>query len=146
MSNKRTLAVLGCLLGLVVPVLAASPATATPAVRIVKIHYGQTGTNLDTEYVVLKNTRSRSIHLSGWRLISAPSTDNQSYTFPATTLGAGETLTVYTGSGTDSAHKRYWGASGPRWDNDGDKALLRNTAGTLIDSCQYAGGGTTAYC
>lgn len=144
--SRRTYAVLACLLGLLAPVLAAPPASASPVVRIVKIHYAQTGTNLDTEYVVLKNTSSRSIHLSGWNLISAPSTDNQHYTFPTTTLAAGSTLTVYTGSGTDTAHKRYWGASGPRWDNDGDKALLRNTAGTLIDSCQYAGGGTTAYC
>ena len=146
MSTQRLIVILSCLLGLVAPAAVASPAAASPAVRIVKIHYKQTGTNLDTEYVVLKNTRSRSIHLSGWRLISAPSTDNQSYTFPATVLGAGETLTVYTGSGTDSAHKRYWGATTPRWDNDGDKALLRDTLGTLVDSCQYAGGGTTAYC
>jgi len=146
MSKKRLLAVLGSLLGLLLPVAVASPAAAAPAVRIVKIHYKQTGTNLNTEYVVLKNTLNRSIHLSGWKLISAPSTDNQLYVFPATILGAGQTLTVYTGTGTDSAHKRYWGASGPRWNNDGDKALLRSTGGTLIDSCQYAGGGTTAYC
>lgn len=146
MSQKRLVAILACLLGLVVPVLVASPASAAVHVRITKIHYGQTGTNLDTEYIVIKNTGSQSIHLSGWKLISAPSSDNQHYLFPATTLAAGAQVTVYTGHGTDSAGKRYWNASGPRWDNDGDKALLRNVGGTLIDSCQYAGGGTTAYC
>jgi hypothetical protein len=145
-STHRPLAVIACLLGLLAPVLAAAPASAAPMIRIVKIHYRQTGTNLDTEYLVLKNTTGSTIHLSGWKIISAPSSDNQNYVFPATTLGAGKTLTLYTGHGTDSATKRYWNSSTPRWDNDGDKALLRNTSGTLIDSCTYAGGGTTAYC
>ena len=144
--RRRATAALACLVGLVTPLLAAAPASATPLVRIVKIHYRQTGTNLDTEYIVLKNTTAKSIHLSGWKVISAPSSDNQHYVFPATTLGAGKTITLYTGSGTDTAGKRYWGAPDPRWDNDGDKAILRNTSGTLIDTCQYAGGGTVAYC
>lgn len=144
--NSRRAALSVCLLALVSPLVAAAPAFATPMVRIVKIHYKQTGTNLDTEYVVLKNTTGQTIHLSGWKVISAPSSDNQHYVFPATTLGAGKTITLYTGHGTDTATKRYWNATSPRWDNDGDKAILRNTSGTVIDTCQYAGGGTVAYC
>ncbi|MGZ6079635.1 MAG: lamin tail domain-containing protein, partial [Myxococcaceae bacterium] len=84
--------------------------------------------------------------ITGWRIISAPSTDNQYYVFPSTAIPAGKTLVLYTGSGTNGAGKRYWGASGPRWDNGGDKAILKNGAGTTMDVCQYAGGGTTAYC
>ena len=123
------------------------PAQATsPGIRIVKIHYAQTGTNLDTEYIVFKNTTSRARPITGWKIVSAPSTDNQYYVFPTTKIGAGHTLRLYTGSGTNAPGVRYWHAGSPRWDNDGDKAILHNSLGMAVDTCQYAGGGTTAYC
>lgn len=119
---------------------------ATPPIRITKIHYGQSGSNLDTEYIVFKNTTSKTRYLTGWRIISAPQTDNQYYVFPSTAVKPGATVTLYTGKGTNSVGKRYWGSADPRWDNDGDKAILRNKAGTTVDTCQYIGGGTVAYC
>jgi hypothetical protein len=124
----------------------ATPAEAVPAVKITKIHYAQTGTNLDTEYIVVKNTTSSARTITGWKMISAPSSDNQHYVFPTTTIPGGSTLTLYTGAGTNSPGKRYWQASSPRWDNSGDKAILKNGSGSKIDTCQYVGGGTTAYC
>lgn len=47
---------------------------------------------------------------------------------------------------TNTSTHRYWGASGPIWNNGGDTAYLRNAAGTLMDSCTYSGGGSTAAC
>jgi hypothetical protein len=45
---------------------------------------------------------------------------------------AGATVTVYSGRGTTSATRRYWGRSyGAIWNNDGDTAYLRNASGTL---------------
>ena len=126
--------------------LTATAADASTAVKISKIHYAQTGTSLNTEYIVFKNTTAKSRSIGGWKIISAPSTDNQYYVFPKTTIPAGGTVTLYTGSGTNSPGKRYWHASGPRWNNGGDKAVLKNGSGTTVDTCQYAGGGTTAYC
>ena len=147
--HRRTVAGLTLALatGLVVPAVTGSPALASSGpFRITKIHYAQSGTNLNTEYIVFKNITSKDRWLSGWKIISAPSTDNQYYVFPSTLVKHGQTVTLYTGKGTASAGKRYWGASDPRWDNDGDKAILKNKSGTTMDVCQYAGGGTTAYC
>ena len=67
--------------------------------------------------------------------------DNQHYFFPRTKVGAGKTVTLYTGSGANAPGKRYWGATSPRWNNDGDRAVLKNASGTTVDTCQYAGGG-----
>jgi Lamin Tail Domain len=127
-------------------VLGMAPAQAAPVIRITKIHYGQVGNNLNTEYIVLKNTTSSTISIKGWKIVSAPSSDNQHYVFPRTRVHAGKTVVLYTGSGTNSPGKRYWGATSSRWDNDGDKAVLRSASGTVVDSCQYIGGGTVKYC
>lgn len=127
-------------------VAVASPAMASPAVKISKIRYAQTGTNLNTEYIVFKNTTGSARTITGWKIISAPSSDNQYYVFPTTSIPAGASITLYTGSGTNTSTRRYWNATSPRWNNDGDLAILKNGSGTKVDSCQYAGGGTTAYC
>jgi hypothetical protein len=124
----------------------AVPAEAAPAVRITRIHYAQVGTNLNTEYIVFKNTTSTTRWVTRWTIISKPSSANQRYTFPRTKIPAGRTLVLYTGKGLNAPGKRYWGASSPRWDNSGDYAVLKNAAGTTVDTCRYAGGGTTAYC
>jgi Lamin Tail Domain len=145
MSKKR-LVVVAVVLGAIVPFAQAAPASASGAVKIARIHYAQKGTNLNTEYIVFKNTSSSTVQLKGWKIVSAPSSDHQHYVFPRTAIAAGHTLTLYTGSGTNGPGTRYWGAPDPRWDNDGDKAVLRNSAGTVVDRCRYAGGGTTAYC
>ena len=143
---SKRLVLVATLLGVAAPFLSASPALAAGPVKIAKIHYAQTGTNLNTEYIVFKNRSSHTVQMKGWEIISAPSTDNQHYFFPGTKVGPGKTLTLYTGKGTNSPGKRYWGQTSPRWDNAGDKAILKNASGTTMDTCQYAGGGTTAFC
>jgi hypothetical protein len=143
---SKRLALLAALLGCLAPLLPASPALASGPVKIAKIHYAQTGTNLNTEYIVFKNKTSSAVQMKGWKIISAPSSDNQHYVFPRTKVPAGGSVTLYTGSGTNSAGRRYWGATTPKWNNDGDKAVLKNAGGTIVDTCQYAGGGTTAFC
>jgi hypothetical protein len=115
-------------------------------IRITRIHYKQSGTNLNTEYIVFKNVTSSTVQMKSWTITSKPTTDHQTYVFPKTPVKPGATLTLYSGKGTNTATKRYWGATSSRWDNSGDKAVLKNASGTLIDTCQYAGGGTTAYC
>ena len=147
-THRRTprLILLAALLGILAPFVAASPALAAGPVKITKIHYAQTGTNLDSEYIVFKNSSSSTVNMKGWEIISAPSSDNQHYFFPRTKLAPGHSLTLYTGHGTNRPGKRYWGASSPRWDNSGDKAILKNRSGAVIDTCQYIGGGTQKFC
>lgn len=144
---KRARAVATTLIAplLAIPLLAA-PAAAAPDVKIKKIHYAQSGTNLNTEFIVFKNTTGSSRTISGWKIISAPSSDNQFYVFPTTTIPAGGSITLYTGRGTNTSTKRYWNSTTPKWNNDGDLAILKTPLGTKVDSCRYAGGGTTAYC
>ena len=143
---SKRLFLLAALLGCLAPLLPASPALASGPIKIVKIHYGQTGTNLNTEYIVFKNRSTHRVQLKGWEIISAPSTDHQFYIFPKTRLAPGASLTLFTGNGSNTATRRYWGAGTPVWNNDGDKAVLKNAAGTVVVTCQYAGGGTTAFC
>ena len=148
MSTRQTsrLVLLAALLGIVAPFALPSPALAAGPVKISKIHYAQSGTNLDTEYIVFKNTSASTVRMKGWEIISAPSSDNQHYFFPRTNVAPGHTVTLYTGSGTNRPGKRYWGSTSPRWDNSGDKAILKNAAGTKVDTCQYSGGGTQQFC
>jgi hypothetical protein len=143
---SKRLILLAVLLGCLAPLLPASPALASGPVKIVKIHYAQSGTNLDTEYIVIKNKSTHSVQLKGWKIISAPNTDHQYYVFPSAKIGPGHSLTLYTGTGSNTATSRYWGAGSPVWNNDGDKAVLKNASGVIVDTCQYAGGGTTAFC
>lgn len=145
--------ILGCLIAAlaIVPTV-GGPAAAASAVRITKIHYAQTGTNLDTEFIVFKNFSSTTRTITGWKIWSSPGTDNQYYTFGTTRIAAGASLTLYTGRGTNTTTKRYWGrvatttSNGAIWNNNGDYAVLRNSSGTTMDTCRYAGGGTTMYC
>lgn len=129
-----------------------TPAEAASSVQITEIHYAQTGTNLNTEYIVFKNYSSTAKYIGGWAIWSSPGTDNQYYKFPTTKIAARASVTLYTGRGTNTATKRYWGrvatatSNGAVWNNDGDYAVLRNSAGTTVDTCRYAGGGTTQYC
>ncbi|MGZ4580082.1 MAG: lamin tail domain-containing protein, partial [Nocardioidaceae bacterium] len=103
MSRLATAAVTVAVTTLAAGVVAdAVPADASPTVKIAKIKYAQVGNNLDTEYIVFKNTTGSPRKIGGWKIISAPSTDNQYKVFPATTIPAGGTVTLYTGSGSNS--------------------------------------------
>jgi micrococcal nuclease len=86
--------------------------------------------NLNDEYVVLKNTGDTELHLSGWTVSDEA---NHTYTFSdGTTLGPGETLTLYTGSGTDGDGAYYWGSGSPIWNNGGDTVTVRNASGEVV--------------
>ena len=60
------LVLVAALLAIVAPFVQASPALAAGPVKIAKIHYAQTGTNLNSEYVVFKNTSSSTVRMKGW--------------------------------------------------------------------------------
>ncbi|GAA0259309.1 hypothetical protein GCM10009000_090300 [Halobacterium noricense] len=66
--------------------------------------------NLNDEYVVLKNGRTDTLALSGWTI-----SDDSGHTYrvpSGVSLAVGETVTLYTGSGSDSASELYWGQVG----------------------------------
>ncbi|MFC3478753.1 lamin tail domain-containing protein [Halobacterium litoreum] len=108
------------------------------ALRIATVNADAEGddrTNLNGEYVVLENATDRPLELGGWTLSDAA---DHEYVFPAGfELDAGATVTVYTGSGRNSATELYWGADSPVWNNSGDTVSVRSAAGDLVAEYAY---------
>ncbi len=102
------MAVTGCVLLTILAV--AAPAQAAPAIQIRKVYYDSPGpdygTNksLNAEYIVIKNTSSKAKSLKGWT-IRDPA--HHVYTFGSYTLGAGKSVTLHTGKGTNTNTHRY---------------------------------------
>jgi hypothetical protein len=136
---KRAL-VLPVLTAVFAGLMAATPADATPAIKIYRIYYDspgsdtRTNTSLNGEYVVLKNMTASSRSLTGWTVRDASA---HIYKFGTLSIPAGKTVTLHTGKGTNSSTHRYWGSGSYIWNNDRDTGQLRNSAGTLIHSCAY---------
>jgi competence protein ComEC len=113
--------------------------TATPAsLAVADINADAAGDdreNLNDEYVVFENTGEESLDLSGWTVEDEV---GQTYTFPdGTTLDSGATVTLHTGSGTDTDTDLYWGSGSPIWNNDGDTVIVRTPDGTIVLEKSY---------
>lgn len=102
----------------------ALPQRPTRAVQIV---YNPPGDDVAGEQVSLRNAGTDTVALAGWTLRDAGVTPN-TYTFPAFSLAAGATVTVWVKAGTDTATEMYWAAM-RGWNNDGDEVVLRDGGG-----------------
>ena len=106
--------------------------------RVSEVHADAEGDdreNLNDEYVVLRNAGDEALDLSGWAVTDEA---GKQYTFPdGTTLAAGETVTLHTGSGSDGNGDYYWDASGPVWNNGGDTVTVRTASGEFVAEKQY---------
>ncbi|WP_321112977.1 lamin tail domain-containing protein [Halorussus salinisoli] len=105
---------------------------------VMQIHADATGNdheNENDEYLVFKNTGESTLDLSDWRLSDAA---DHTYRFPTGfELAPGETVTLYTGSGTNTDSELYWGSDAAIWDNNGDTILVRNGDGDIILKRSY---------
>ena len=118
---------------------AASPSTAAAAscVRFSATNFDSPGNDnyaqyLNGEWVRIKNFCSTTKSLSGWTIRDYGS--KHIYRFPSgVSIRAGASLTLYSGSGTNTAAKRFWQRSyGAIWNNSAPEyAYLKNAAGTL---------------
>jgi hypothetical protein len=131
-----------------------SPAqAAAPAIQITKVQYNSPGTDnrsntsRNAEYVRLTNTTRSTINLKNWTLRDKA---NHVYKFAADyKLGAGKRVYIHTGNGTNGkpdAQHRYWNSGNYIWNNTGDTAYVRNTAGKTIDTCKWGSKGSISYC
>jgi hypothetical protein len=116
---------------------AAGPADAASAVRISAVQYdspgSDTGSNysLNGEWVKITNYASTRRTLTSWTLRD---TSSHVYRFGTFTLGAGKSVRIHTGKGTNTATDRYQGRGAYVWNNTGDKAILRNASGTTVST------------
>ncbi|MFI9642911.1 lamin tail domain-containing protein [Micromonospora sp. NPDC051925] len=130
--------------------VAAPAQAAAAAVEITKVYYNSPGTDnrsntsLNAEYVKLTNRRSSTLNLKSWTLRDK---SNHVYKFSGDfRLAKGASVYVHTGKGTNTSTHRYWGSGNYIWNNTGDTAYLRNSAGTGIDSCKWGSKGSYTYC
>lgn len=95
---------------------------------------GSDNENLNGEWVELRNTNNRSINLGGFTLKDEA---RNTLSFPSFTLGAGQTVRVYTGCGNNTRSAIYWCAGAAVWNNNGDSAYLRDAQGLFVSSFAY---------
>lgn len=103
--------------------------------RIVALDY-----SARDEEVAIQNFSGAAQNMTGWRLVSVVGT--QTYYFPGGyVLGAGAMVRVHTGPDAwgNGASDLLW-STAYIWNNDGDKAELRNAAGVVVSSRCYLDG------
>jgi hypothetical protein len=127
------------------PAASAAPGAAASAARsaviITRIFYNSPGSDrggnssLNAEWVQLHNTSRRAVTMTGWTLRD---TSHHVFVFKTYRLKARGFVKIHTGSGRPTQANRYWDRSWYIWNNTGDKATLRNSAGTYRASCRYS--------
>ncbi|CAN5890695.1 hypothetical protein BH23ACT5_BH23ACT5_03410 [soil metagenome] len=105
-------------------------------IEIVEVEHdppGNDADNLEAEYVVVANTGTEPVDLTGWT-IRDESTVNR-YFFPeGTMLQPGASLTVSSGDGPFG-----FGLGTPVWNNDGDTVYLVDDQGRYVDQSIISG-------
>ncbi len=120
--------------------LAATEASAVSPVRFSRVWYdspgNDTGTNrsLNAEWIRVTNHAQRSKTLTGWTIRDP---QRHVYRFPTFRLGSGRSVRIHTGAGRNTATDLYWRAGWYVWNNTGDRAILKNKAGTTVDTCTW---------
>ncbi|MEO8329942.1 MAG: lamin tail domain-containing protein [Candidatus Nanopelagicales bacterium] len=141
MLIRPILAALGCATLLATSAL---PAEAAGPIQFGRIQYNSPGadyptnTSVNGDYVVIKNLGTTARSLTGWTVRDAA---NHVYKFGTFTLGAGKSVLLRSGRGTNNSATRYWGLAWHVWNNAGDKAYLRNASGTNLDYCAWTSNG-----
>lgn len=120
----------------------AAPAeAANPTLHFSKAYVNSpgsdTGTNLslNAEYVVISNSSyTTSYTLTGYTISDRSA---HVYRFRTFVLKPRASVTLHTGIGTNTGTNLYWGSRAYIWNNTGDTAYLKNSVGTLKDSCSW---------
>ncbi|MER5399827.1 lamin tail domain-containing protein [Streptomyces sp. NPDC002599] len=123
-----------------VPASAADPRPHRQSVEISDVQYDSPGRDdrsnrsLNQEWVEITNNSRRSVNLDGWTLSDA---DGHTYTFDHYRLGGRSTVRVHTGFGRDSRTDLFQDRRAYVWNNDRDRATLRNDHGRFIDDASW---------
>lgn len=91
------------------------------------------------EYVEIKNNGPADQVMTGWQLVSVVGA--QTYGFPAGfTLGVGQAVRVHSGPAAFSGAGHLYWTDAYIWNNNGDKAELKDDKGQVRDSRCYGDG------
>lgn len=111
---------------------------------ITNFHFNAVGDdnyNLNNEYVTLENKCDYQIDMTNWTI--KDETSSHLYYFPQFIIDKKESFTLYTGIGTNTNSKLYWGRQEGNyaaiWNNNGDTLFLRDKQGNLVLSESYEG-------
>lgn len=125
--------------------ITALPAQAAPSIEIVKIYYDSPGSDrggnasINGEYIDIRNNTRRTVRLGGWTVQDA---SRHRYVIPdGFRLGAGKTVRLRSGKGTNTSKTLYWSYRWYVWTNTRDTGQLLNRDGRRMDSCSYTGRG-----
>jgi Lamin Tail Domain len=103
--------------------------------------------SLNNEYVRLTNKTKKTLNLKNWTVRDKA---GHVYKFTSTFyLGAGKSVVLHTGKGTNNSANKYWGRKGKSgyiWNNGGDTAYVRSYTGATIDSCKWGKGKGSTNC
>jgi micrococcal nuclease len=111
-----------------------------PGMSIAQVQYNPPGPDdevLNDEFVILANEGGGDIELAGW-ILRDESSQNR-YVFGGPTLGAGDSVTVRTGCGTNRPGTVHWCSERSVWSNGGDTVILQDQHGNVADRWNYQG-------
>jgi micrococcal nuclease len=109
----------------------------TEGVFIATVHPDAAGddrTNLNDEYVTLKNGASTSIDLTGWQIRDS---DGFVTILPDISIAPGASIILHTGSGKANGTDLFLGSAIPVLNNDHDAVTLYDTGGQAVSTCAW---------
>lgn len=127
------------MLGVVTMLGPAAQASSSPVV-IREIYYNSPGpdsgsnASLNAEWVKLHNRTGHRITLTHWTLRDRA---GHIYRFGTYRLQAHGYVRIHTGRGRNTQANRYWRHGWYIWNNNGDRATLKNASGVVISRCSY---------
>lgn len=137
----RTSLAIASTLAVAASLAVAGPAqAATPTLRFNAVQYDSPGkdtrsnASLNAEWIQVINTGSKAVSLKGWKIVDK----SRTYTFGSVTIAArGGKVTLHTGKGTNTKTSLYWNSGNYVWNNTGDTATLKTSAGKVHDTCKW---------
>ena len=126
-----------------------TPAVAAGKAKITAVYFdpgpgSDPLSQLNQEYVVIRNTSTHRLRMTGWKLHDVPRAGTvHTYRFPRFVLRPGKSVRIHTGKGSNTRTDLYWGRSDYVWGDDSDKATLVNKAGTVVSTCGWTSTATS---
>jgi len=93
--------------------------------------------NLNGEWVQLSNKGDDTVLIAGWTL--SDQSQSTIFTFPAVFLVPGESVTIFSGTGRLNSTALFMDKTEPVWGNSGDRAILKDGWGMIIDQRSEGG-------